>query len=97
MVFLGASRYSQGLLPPEEPPMSRRRRLASLALSLPLLFLAATASADEYDSRNAGHPLRIAAYILHPVGWAIDVLIMRPAHWLVSQEPLDEVFGHSED
>jgi hypothetical protein len=39
---------------------------------------------------------RIAAYILHPVGWAIDVLIMRPAHWLVSKEPLDEVFGHED-
>jgi hypothetical protein len=74
----------------------RRRRLVSTALAVPLLFLSTTASADDYDSTNAGHPLRIAAYILHPVGWAIDVLIMRPAHWLVSKEPLDEVFGHEE-
>lgn len=73
-----------------------RRRWISLVLAVPLLLLASTASADEYDPSQAGHPLRIAAYILHPIGWAIDVLIMRPAHWVVSHKPLDEVFGHEE-
>ena len=37
---------------------------------------------------------RVVAYALHPVGWAIDLLVLRPAHWLVHQEPLDEVIGH---
>jgi hypothetical protein len=77
--------------------MPRRRRWISLIVAASLLVLSSTASADEYDSSSAGHPLRIAAYILHPVGWALDVLIMRPAHWLVSQKPLDEVFGHETD
>lgn len=76
--------------------MPRRRRWISLIVAIPLLVLASAAHADEYDSSYSGHPLRIAAYILHPVGWALDVLIMRPAHWLVTQEPLKEVFGHED-
>jgi hypothetical protein len=74
----------------------RRRHWISLIVATSLLVLASSANADEYDSTKAGHPLRIAAYILHPVGWALDVLIMKPAHWLVSQEPLNEVFGHED-
>ena len=29
------------------------------------------------------------AYVLHPVGVALDVLIFRPAHWVGSQGALD--------
>ncbi len=76
--------------------MTRRRRWISVVIATSFLFLSSTANADEYDSESAGHPLRIAAYILHPVGWALDLLIMRPAHWIVSQEPLDQVFGHED-
>jgi hypothetical protein len=76
--------------------MPGRRRWISLVLATSLLFLSSTANADEYDSSSSGHPLRIAAYILHPIGWALDFLIMRPAHWIVSHEPLDEVFGHED-
>ncbi|MEN8181577.1 MAG: hypothetical protein ABFS46_03470 [Myxococcota bacterium] len=79
--------------------MGERRctRWISGALAASLLLLAATASADEYDVERAGHPLRIVAYIAYPVGFAIDFLIMRPAHWVVSHEPWDEIFGHEED
>ncbi len=76
--------------------MAGRRLWISLVLTVSLLFLSSTASADEYDEDSAGHPLRIAAYILHPVGWALDFLIMRPAHWIVSHEPLDQIFGHED-
>lgn len=76
--------------------MPGRRRWIALVVGSSLLFLASTASADDYDAAEAGHPLRIAAYILHPVGWVLDHLLMRPAHWLVSQKPLDEVFGHED-
>lgn len=55
------------------------------------------ASADEYDARRAGHPLRIAAYLVHPVGVALDYMIFRPAHWLVSQPVLSTIFGHDVD
>lgn len=96
LVFHGASGYPAGLV--EEPQVSdrRRSRWIPLVLAAALAFLASSASADDYDPKRAGHPLRIAAYILHPVGVALDYLIMRPAHWLVSHEPLDEIFGHED-
>jgi hypothetical protein len=66
-------------------------------LSIFLVSVAATpAASDGYDRTSAGHPLRIAAYILHPVGVAIDYLILRPAHWLVSHEPMQTLFGHED-
>ena len=34
------------------------------------------------------------AYVLHPVGVVLDLLIVRPAHWLVSQGAMAELFGH---
>lgn len=71
-----------------------RRRWISCLLAAALLLLAGGAHADEHDAREAAHPLRIVAYALHPVGWVLDRLVVRPAHWLVHREPLDEVFGH---
>jgi hypothetical protein len=76
--------------------MPGRRRWIALVMAASLLFLSSMANADEYDSTKAGHPLRIAAYVLHPVGWALEFLIMRPAHWIVSHERLAEVFGHED-
>jgi hypothetical protein len=52
--------------------------------------------ADDYDEKSAGHPLRIIAYVLHPVGVALDYLLLRPAHWLGSHEPLKTIFGHED-
>lgn len=51
---------------------------------------------DEYDSQQAGHPLRIAAYVLHPVGVIIDRLIFRPAWWIGSHEPFHTLFGRTD-
>jgi hypothetical protein len=61
-----------------------------------MLFLTGPARAyyDEYDDSQA-HPLRIAAYILHPVGFALEWLVTRPIHALVSQPELEPVFGHT--
>ena len=64
-------------------------------LALALVLQAAPAAADPYDPKMAGHPVRIAAYILHPVGVMLDYLILRPAHWLGSKEPLRTLFGHT--
>jgi hypothetical protein len=79
---------------------SRRRSglfgLVLAAFCAAALTFASPALADEYDEDSAGHPLRIVAYLLHPVGVAIDYLILRPAHWLVSQEPMKTVFGHED-
>ncbi len=58
------------------------------------LAAASPAFADRYDKRQAGHPLRIVAYVIYPIGALLDVVIMRPAHWLVSQEPFASAVGH---
>ena len=52
--------------------------------------------ANDYDSSRAGHPLQIIAYVLHPVGVALDYMILKPAYWLTSREPLKSVFGHED-
>jgi hypothetical protein len=73
----------------------RAVRLAAVSLAL-MGLLAAPAAADDYDPSRAGHPLRVIAYLLHPVGVALDYLVMRPAHWLGSQEPTRTIVGHEE-
>ena len=71
-----------------------RRTLVSLLLVFSLLGLASPAVADEYDPQDAGHPVRVIAYLLHPIGVVLDVLIARPAHWVGSQGALARLFGH---
>jgi hypothetical protein len=74
----------------------RRRSWVAGILMVLIIGLASPVAADEYDEENAGHPLRVIAYILHPVGVVIDYVLLRPAHWLVSHEPLKTLFGHEE-
>jgi hypothetical protein len=77
------------------------KRVATTVLALGLLLsLAAPARADdgtyrgdEYDPRQAGHPVRIAAYALHPIGVTLDYLIFRPAWWVGRREPWRTLFG----
>ena len=78
--------------------MTRRTRksLAAAALASSLLLAATPALADDYDSESAGHPLRIAAYALHPVGYILELVIFRPAHWFVHLEPFKALFGHED-
>ena len=78
-------------------PGARTRLLAGVLAALFLVGAALPAVADEYDPKRAGHPLRIIAYVLHPVGVLIDFILLRPAHWLGSQEPLRTIFGHEEN
>ena len=73
-------------------PRRLRRGIAAALAVLPLC--SAAARADEYDPQRAGHPVRIIAYVAHPVGVILDVLIFRPAHWIGSLPGLDEFFGH---
>lgn len=53
----------------------------------------ATSVMADYDPLRAGHPLRIIAYALHPVGVILDYAILRPAYWLGSHEPLRTLVG----
>ena len=75
----------------------KTRRFAALVASLFFVVsISNPVAADEYDSENAGHPLRMVAYVLHPVGVIIDYLLLRPAPWLGSKEPFKTAFGHED-
>ena len=74
-----------------------RRSAAALLLCCLLAGIAGPAAADEYDAHRAGHPLRVAAYALHPIGVALDYLLFRPAHWVGSLPVIRTIFGHEVD
>ena len=66
----------------------------SIAVAITALALALPVAADDYDPHRAAHPMRIVAYVLHPVGVVLDLLLFRPAHWLGSHEPIASLVGH---
>ena len=74
---------------------SVRRLLVGLiaALALVLASPAWAERRDAYDPQEAGHPAKIAYYVLYPIGFVLDVLILRPAYWLGQHEPFRTVFG----
>jgi hypothetical protein len=70
------------------------RLLLSVALATTLIGAPVTARAhDAYDDSES-HPLRLVAYAVHPVGFALEWLLVRPFHFVVSNPGLDRVFGH---
>jgi hypothetical protein len=72
-------------------------RKAGLGAALLLALIAVApraAGADEHDPKRSAHPLRVLAYAVHPIGVALDWLIVRPAHWVVEREPFRTIFGH---
>ncbi|MGH0034782.1 MAG: hypothetical protein ACQGVK_07110 [Myxococcota bacterium] len=85
-----------------DPVARGRARLARaftvLVLALTLTAASVTTSqAHEHDPEESGHPVRVIAYILHPIGVILDFVLVRPAHWLVSHEPFQTLFGHEPD
>ena len=73
------------------------RRVLAAGLAAAFLAIATPAVAtEEYDPEYAGHPVRIVAYVLHPLGVMFDYLIMRPEFWIASQEPFSTIFGREE-
>ncbi len=90
----GGARRSEILVPAASRGQSRRLRASLLTLLLGASLVASPALADRYDATDAGHPLRIVSYVLHPVGVILDYLIFRPAHWLGSREPIRTLVGH---
>jgi len=64
-----------------------------LAVTLALSAGPAAAVPDEYDDSQS-QPLRVAAYLIYPVGYALEWLIFRPFHYVVSRPYLEPVFGH---
>lgn len=68
----------------------------ALALATSLVVRPAAAVPDEYDDTQS-HPLRVAVYLLYPIGYALEWLVFRPFHYLVSQaEPVTGHKGHGE-
>lgn len=50
--------------------------------------------ADEYDESQS-HPLRLMAYLVHPVGVLLEWITIRPFHALVSgTKELEYIYGH---
>ena len=72
---------------------SGKARLLAAVAALALLAVASPAAAEEYDETYSGHPLRVVAYVLHPVGVILDTLIFRPFHWIGSHEPFKTLSG----
>ena len=73
-----------------------RKAVLALVFLVPLAVAGPASADDEHDPERTGHPLRIVAYVLHPVGVVVDTLLFRPAHWLVNHEPFRTLFGHED-
>jgi hypothetical protein len=72
-----------------------KRFLVTLVVAAGLFAVPATGRAhDAYDDSQS-HPLRLLAYGLNPVGYAIEWLVMRPVHFVVSQPSTERIFGHT--
>jgi hypothetical protein len=73
------------------PPGSEQEAVASDASPQPPA--AELSRMRNYEPDRAGHPLRVVAYVVHPVGVILDYAIFRPAYWIGSHEPLRTLFG----
>ncbi|MCP3983839.1 MAG: hypothetical protein GY723_05590 [bacterium] len=79
------------------PRRTLRSLLCSLIVAVSLVVAGSPALAHDHDSTRSGHPLRIVAYVLHPVGVILDTVILKPAHWLGSLPTVAWLVGHEED
>jgi hypothetical protein len=76
------------------------RRVVIAILVAATLGLGSVSAKAEYDAAedeyNDGitHPLRLAGYLAHPIGFAAEWLIGRPFHFVISRPYLDKVFGY---
>ena len=76
---------------------SRRSAVMRLfATATALVLLAGASPAEDYDETYSGHPLRVVAYVLHPIGVILDTLIFRPFHWIGSHEPIKTLVGQED-
>ncbi len=64
--------------------------IAGMVMGMPL----AASAHDAYDDSES-HPLRLVAYAVHPVGYALEWAVMRPIHFVVSNPGLERMFGHT--
>ena len=71
--------------------------VAALSVALLASGPAAAAPKNDYERERAGHPIRVAAYVLHPVGFLLDWVVFRPAWWLGSYQPFRSLFGRTDE
>lgn len=74
------------------------KKLIAAGIIAGTLCLGGSASAHEpnaYDSYDDGvlHPLRLAYYLVHPIGFTAEWLIGRPFQYVISRDGLSNVFG----
>jgi len=74
---------------------ARTAQAVTLALSIGLAAQSSFAAPDQYDDSQS-HPLRVLAYLMHPVAWLTEWTVFRPFHLLVSgTRPQEVFFGHT--
>ena len=67
---------------------------AALFLGITLIVSPVDSRSDQYDDSQS-NPLRVTAYLLNPFGVALEWIIFRPFHLLVSGTKTQEyIFGH---
>jgi hypothetical protein len=71
-----------------------KRKLLLIILAVFILSICTSlALGRDYKRGKDDNPVRVAAYVVHPIGMALDYAIMRPIHWVVKQTDLNKVFG----
>ncbi|MEO8602453.1 MAG: hypothetical protein ABI629_07755 [bacterium] len=78
------------------------KRLVATLVMVSMLTLGATVAragteryADENQYEDAfSNPLRLAYYVIYPLGYSVEWLVMRPFQYLVSRPYLDKIFGY---
>ena len=69
--------------------------IGTLAVAAVLAGMPVRASAHDIYDDSQSHPLRIIAYAVNPIGAALEWIVMRPMHFLVSDPQLEPLFGHT--
>jgi len=69
------------------------KNMVLVGLGVLLLAGSARAGYDDYDDYADSHPLRLIAYVFHPIGYTIEWLALRPLHALASQPEVQPIFG----
>jgi len=79
--------------------MKRFLAVLMMAMTLTLAAGSATVRADTSQDEDTyedafSNPLRLAYYMVYPIGFSVEWLIMRPLHYIISRPYLDRFFGY---
>lgn len=79
--------------------MKRFLAVLMMAMTLTLAAGSATVRADSSQEEATyedafSNPLRLAYYLVYPIGFSVEWLVMRPLHYIISRPYLDRFFGY---